>query len=215
MRELVGAARSGSLLDEGVTAETVSADCRAAALSFMSGVATGWDKLDLALWLTGPYAAAVRHGVARERVPSLSYGPPLAESEVERLVTRVRGQILAALENAALDGGALGFVPDIVRRGLIRRAVDREGREVWIPRDIVRMRLRDRVESLFAVDHLNVPAPYADLLVCHLCEAIVFDKAAKQLGMCCHHKRDSGVVPRFEDVGGAPVNPTGKVRTSA
>lgn len=215
MSELVAATRSGLLLDDGITAESVNAECRAAALSFMTGAATGWDKLDLALWLTGPYATAVRHGLPVERLASISYGPPLPENEVERLVIRVRGQILAALENAALDGGALGFAPDITRRGLIRRAVDLMGNELWIPRDMLRMRLRDRVEALFAVDYLNAPAAYADLLVCHLCEGIVFDHAAKQLGMCCHHKRDSGVVPRFEDARGAPVDTTGKVLTSA
>lgn len=214
MSELVAATRSGLLLEDGITAESVSAECRQAALAFMTGVASGWDKLDLSLWLTGPYATAVRYG-APERLASVSYGPPLPENEVERLVVRVRGQVLAALENAALDGGALGFAPDIQRRGLIHRAVDLMGNELWIPRDMLRMRLRDRVESLFAVDYLNAPAGYEVLLVCHLCEGIVFDATAKQLGMCCHHKRDSGVVPRFEDARGAPVDPTGKVLTSA
>lgn len=216
MRELVAAGRSGRLLlDDEATAESVSAECRSAALSFMSGAATGWDKLDLALWLAGPYATAVRHGMRGQRVASFSCGPVLPESEIERLVTRVRSQVLAALENAALDGGALGFVADIGRRGLIHRAVDRAGGDIWIPLDVLRMRLRDRVESLLAADYMNAPVAYSELMVCHLCEGIVFDATAKQLGICCHHKRDGGVVPRFEDAGGAPVDPTGKVLSSA
>ena len=50
------------MLEEGATRESVSAECRAAALEFMAGVASGWEKIDLAQWLTGPYAHAARHG---------------------------------------------------------------------------------------------------------------------------------------------------------
>ena len=57
------------------------------------------------------------------------------------------------------------------------------------------MRLRDRLRSLFAADYLNAPYTYAELFVCHRCEAVVFDEHAKQLGICGAH-RMSGVVPR-------------------
>lgn len=188
-------------LEAGVTRETVGADCREAALAFMAGVASGWDKLDLAFWLTGPYARATRHAKRGERDIAVDDGEELSEHDIEELVTRVRGQLIASLEKAALEYGSLEFAEEAMERGLVRQMVDDEDRDVWIPLDGSRMRLRDRVRSLFAADYLNTPYAYAELFVCHRCEAVVFDEAAKQLGVCGAH-RVSGVVPR-EDRGNA------------
>jgi hypothetical protein len=175
----------------------VAEECREAALSFTSGVGVGWDKLDLALWLTGPYARATRHEKHGERVTALNAGDEISDESIESLVTRVRGQTIASLEKAALEFGSLEFADGIVARGLVRRVVDSEGREAWIPIDAPRVRLRDRVRSLFVADYLNAPYAYAELFVCHRCEAIVFDARAKRTGICGSH-RMSGVVPRDE-----------------
>jgi hypothetical protein len=68
-----------------------------------------------------------------------------------------------------------------------------------VPVDGARVRLRERVQSLFAADYLNAPYTYADLFVCHRCEAIVFDEHTKRVGICGAH-RTSGTVPREADV---------------
>lgn len=193
-----GDRRSRRPVEDRSTRESIAEDCRNAALSFMSGVARGWDKLDLALWLTGDYARAARHSKPGERVATLAYGEEVPEESIERLVTHVRGQLLASLETAALELGALDFQAHVLERGLVREVVDSEGRAAWVPVDGARVRLRDRIQSLFVADFLNVPYAYAELFVCHRCEAVVFDAHAKQVGICGAH-RMSGTVPREGD----------------
>jgi len=188
--------RSRAILDEGASRESVAADCRDAALAYVNGVGSGWDKVDLALWLTGPYARATSHVPRGERVAGLSEDSAIEDASLEELVTRVRAQLLASLETAALNDGTLDFAVDVMDRGWVRRASDREGEIVWVPVDTSRMRLRDRVRSLFAADYLNDPGAYQELYVCHRCELVVFDENAKRLGACANHKRVSGMVPK-------------------
>ena len=191
------------------TRETLAEDCRNAALSFMTGVGEGWDKLDLALWLTGDYARATRHRPHGERVatPALAV-VEIPEETIENLLVHVRGQLLASLEMAALEFGALEFTESLVERGLVRRMIDAEGRDAWVPVDAARMRLRDRIESLFAADYLNAPYTYADMFVCPRCEAVVFDAHAKRNGICGTH-RISGAVPRDVDTAVESVSNVG------
>lgn len=188
-----GPKRGPTRLDDGATRASIAADCREAALGFMSGTSTGWDKLDLVLWLTGPYARATRHSKRGERVADLG-GEEIAEETIEGLVVRARGQLLACLERASLSGGALDFADEVVARGLVRKALAADGEEVWVPIDASRLRLRDRVGALFVADALNDAAAYEELFVCHRCEAVVFDHIAKRVGVCGAH-RISGVVP--------------------
>ncbi len=183
--------RSRQTLTDGSTRASLATDCRDAALAFMSGVASGWDKLDLALWLTGPYARATRHGKHGERVAAVSDGRAIPDASIESLVTHVRGQIIASLEKAALEFGTLEFADDVAQRGLVRKVVDAEGRDAFIPVDSARMRLRDRLRALFTADYLNAPYTYAELFVCHRCEAVVFDHHAKEVGICGAHRMSS------------------------
>lgn len=196
-----GNSRTKRRVEDDATRESIAAECREAAVAFMTGVASGWDKLDLALWLTGPYARATRHAKRGERVASLcdpsrpDETVEIADETIESLVTHVRGQVIASLEKAALELGALEFSSDCVERGLVRRVIDAEDRDAWIPVDAPRMRLRDRIQALFTADYLNAPYNYAELFVCHRCEAVVFDEQAKRRGLCASH-RLSGVVLR-------------------
>ena len=191
--------RDRTLLDGDATRESVAADCRAAALGFMNGVSAGWDKLDLVLWLTGEYARATRHVARGERVTVMSGERDIEPEIIEQLVTRVRAHLIAALEKAAMSEGTLDFAVEAMDRGLVRRAADVHGDVVWVPVDIARLRLRERVKSLFAADYLDDPGAYASLYVCHRCENVVFDDNAKKLGACSNHKRTSGIVPRALD----------------
>lgn len=191
------------VLEEDASSVSLSEECRGAALAFMSGVAIGWDKVDLALWLTGPYARATRHAKRGERVADVgAFSEQARESiedeTIEELVLRVRGQLIAALESAALSDGSLDFAEEAVSRGLVRRATSAEGEQVWVPVDAARLRLKDRVASLFAADFLNSPTDYRALVVCHRCESVTFDANARRFGLCAAH-RISGVVPRDRD----------------
>lgn len=191
-----GSGRGTLALDDGATPESVAAECRDAALSFVNGVAAGWDKLDLVLWLTGSYARATGHVPRGERVTGLTADGEVAPAALEQLMTRVRSQVLASLEKAVLSGGTLELAVEAMDRGLVLRGVDPDGEIVWLPVDLPRLRLRDRVRALFAADYLNDPAAYVELYVCHRCENVVFDRNAKVLGACANHKRSSGIVPR-------------------
>ncbi len=187
------------LLDDGATRESIAAECREAAIAFVNGAATGWDKVDVALWLTGPYARATGHLPRGERVAGMIDASDVDPGSLAELVTRVRTQLIAALEKAALADGTIDFAVEAMDRGLVRRAVDLDGETVWVPVDGARMRLRDRVRSLFAADYLDDPGAYAALYVCHRCESVVFDENAKRLGACANHKRVSGIVQRPTD----------------
>lgn len=201
--------RSRQPLNDGSTRESLAAECRQAALSFMSGVASGWDKLDLALWLTGPYARATRHGPHGERVAAVSESAEIADETIESLVTHVRGQLIASLERAALEFGALEFAEEVVERGLVRKVVDADGRDAWIPVDGARIRLRDRLRALFTADYLNGPYTYAELFVCHRCEAVVFDDHAKRVGICGAHRMSGMVATDRQDSDASELDPTG------
>jgi hypothetical protein len=163
----------------------------------MTGASSGWDKLDLALWLTGPYSRAVRHASRRDGGALLACETALVDAEIAALVAGVREQVLAELESAVLEDGELGFVETVVGQGLVQRGLDTKGRDVWVPVDTPRAKLRDRVRSLFAADFLNAPDEYVQLYVCHYCESVVLDVDAKRRSMCRRHRKVSvsGFVP--------------------
>ena len=142
-----------------------------------------------------------KHG---ERVAAVSDTDEISDESIESLVTHVRGQLIASLEKAALELGSLEFSDEIVERGLVRKVVDAEGRDAWVPVDGARLRLRDRVRALFTADYLNAPYTYAELFVCHRCEAVVFDDHAKEAGICGAH-RMSGMVPKTDSGASAPA----------
>ena len=102
---------------------------------------------------------------------------------------------LALCEELSLPRGDSDFIDDAIARGLLTPIENQSGSLLWVPVDAARMRLRDRVRSLFVVDYLLAPELYAEsLLVCHRCERIVFDLSAKQLGHCSLHRHRSGIV---------------------
>jgi hypothetical protein len=172
---------------------SVADECRHAALDFMAGVADGWAKLDLALWLRGTYALACRHSPRGERAPvsGVHKRPAIEEPTIESLLVTTRGHILAALELAALVGGTPDFIEDAIIEGHVRRAIDVHGESTWVPVDFSRMRLKDRIASLFVADYLNRPSDYQHLHVCHLCESVTFEPEAKDRGRCDKHRVSS------------------------
>lgn len=187
-----------TLEDESV--DTIAEQCRDAALAFVNGVGRGWTKRDLALWLSGPYRVATRHATGGERTADLATVDEaeeelLSEGRIVDLMRRAREQVLARLEDMALPSCEADFVHEAVSRRAIAPRVDADGISLWVPVDLRRMRLRDRVLALFACDYLMRPDDYAhELAVCHKCELVQFDEAAKRAGECGGHRRISGIV---------------------
>lgn len=184
--------REPPVLEEGVTRASVSAESRATALELMAGVARGWSKVDLAMWLLGPYARATRYTKHGERT-NVSGRSTVAAEAIELILQTARARLVSALEEAVDAGGVLDFADEAIDKGFVRRAVDQEGFEVWVPVDGARMRLEDRVGSLFVADFLNDPQAYASLFVCPRCESVVFEEGARAAGMCSAHGGVSGV----------------------
>lgn len=185
------------VLDEGVTRESVAAECREAALSLMAVAASDAPKLDLAIWLTGPYARATRHFKRGERTPTRAFA--IDPAEIDALLEATRADVLAMLSTDPLAPGALEFAHDAVNRALVRRVSDENLESVWVPIDGPRMRLRDRVISLFAAHRLNDPATHAELFICPECSSVVFDEHAREVGRCAAHRHGSGIEFRKKD----------------
>jgi hypothetical protein len=147
----------------------------------MRGVANGWDRRDLAVWLLQTYGKlAIKPTEKMDRVSAESGVQSQTISDVLR---EARWKAFAELEEAAT--GQARFVQVAVNKGLIVR----DEKLAWVPVDRPGARLRGRVLSLFAVDCLLRPSDYRNLLLaCSRCENVVFDAAAKEAGRCCAQK---------------------------
>lgn len=140
--------------------DTVADACGDAAVAFMTKGAIGWDKLDLVLWLTGPYTRATRTSDELAKMNDDS-GPassppeseePISEETVGALVQRVQLELRSCFGATASASVRGTIVADAVGRGLVRKAFQVD---MWVPVRRPRMRLRDRVCSLFVAEHLN------------------------------------------------------------
>lgn len=182
----------------------IAASCRAAALDFVNGVAQGWGKREVAEWLVGPYREATH--LIHERAPVDARLPaaPVSGARIASILSRSRTQVLAQLEAAVLPRGRVAFVTEMVKSGLVLPIHD----DLWTPVDRERVRLRDRVLSLFAADYLMRAGDYVDLFVCPRCESVVFDAMARERGVCATHQ--SGFVRR-----GGSVDPRAEVMEKA
>jgi len=193
------ASRRGPLvLGDGVTRSLVSVECRRTALELMRGivppgsrscaprargVARGWSGRELARWLATSYAHATRHSARGERI-NVSGRATVDRRALDELLSRTHERLLRDLEEAARQDGPLDLAEEMVGGGFVRRAVDQAGVDVWVPIDGLRMKLRDRVATLFVADYLNDPASYRSLYVCARCREVVFDEWAKTSGVC-------------------------------
>ncbi len=195
--EQIAFPRSARLpIDEGD--ESIALTCRSAALSFMDGVAQGWSKFDLAMWLASPYAHATRFAPRGERLRDHEYveSDPVGGERLHEVMDNARIHTLALCEELSLPRGDSDFIDDAISRGHLTPIEDHHGSLLGVLVDAARMRLRDRVRSLLVVDYLLSPDLYSESsFVCRRCERIVFEVSSKRLGQCSLHRRRSGIVP--------------------
>src|SRR4029077_16085662 len=89
--------------------------CREAGLDFMRGVAAGWDRRDLAVWLLQKYGKlAVK---PNERGREVSQDSGVQQQTISDVLREARWKAFAALEEAA--SGQARFVQAIAGKGLI------------------------------------------------------------------------------------------------
>ena len=171
-----GDARLCSLLP-GIGVAEVADASRSAALGFAWSAHNGWGRRDLARWLVGPYAHAVRATrVLRTSGTRPSVAPrALDEETVEHLLATTRTEILEMLRGIWSWKHDARAARERISEGLIAGIVDEAGGLGFAPVDHARMRLVDRVRSLFVADYLTRPGDYAAFAVCEDCDGATFD----------------------------------------
>jgi hypothetical protein len=173
---------------DAVDALLMSGQWRAAGLEFLDKVR---DARDLGHWVIGSYRQATSH-VFRVDWPAVD-ASAVDEATIDAILTSARADVLLALREAAWGNGP-GFVKDALASSAIVPTVD----GFWIPLDVPRMRLKDRVLALFAADYLLSPRDYTrDLTICARCARVIFDPAARQSRHCGAH-RISGFLNAME-----------------
>jgi len=179
--------------------EEIADACRVAGLAFVSGVARGWTKRDLAEWLLGPYSeAACSLPGATEPAPAVT--SPVPTVMLQRLLRETRATVLELLSAPPDRVVLLGAWAS--EAGAIMRSQHEGGRTGWIPVSLPRMRLEDRVLSLFAVDVLVRRHDYmTELSICRRCRSVAFDPRSREVGLCAFHDTPvgsaSGTRPRI------------------
>jgi hypothetical protein len=176
-------------LPKSIPALVVSRRCRAALLSFVNG-AEKWSKRDLALWLAGPYtlvtqaAGALVENPPRQARARRAVDPRTIACIVAESVEFARDLLRASMRT---DGGGV-TAWDAWQRGLIVRCEDAYLNEGWVPLDLPRLRMRDRVTSLWAADYLANTGDYeSTLAVCEICGHASFDPFLRPSGRCEEH----------------------------
>jgi hypothetical protein len=195
-----------------MTVDAVATLCREAGLAFLDGVAVDWKKLELAAWLGGPYRQATRYGDWSRRSlppPNFDEHEMLRQAQLDDVMRDARWHVLASLEAVSLPSSHRGFVEVALSAGHVVPRRDCNGLVAWVPVDLRGMRLRERVESLFAADYLIRPKDYVtELTVCHRCESVLFDVEARRRGDCGMH-RPSGMAERERRASERPLAKTG------
>jgi hypothetical protein len=173
------------VLDAGVTVKDVADAARSAALGFAWGADRGWGKRELARWLVGPYARAVRvsHG-ARSGVRRAIAKRPLAEDTVAHLLERAHAYLLDGLRSVATWRRDAAFAREMIDEGFVVGVVDDSSAIGYAALDAFDMRLVDRVRSLFVADFLTRPSDYDGFVVCSSCGGATFDGAVSHAGSC-------------------------------
>jgi hypothetical protein len=161
----------------GIRVTEVADACRSAALGFAWSAHHGWGRRELARWLVGPYA----HAVAATRSLRASgtrravVHRPLDEATVEDLLVTTRAEIIEMLRGVWSWNSDARAVRARIDEGLVAGIVDEASDLGYAPVDNVRMRLVDRVRSLFVADYLTRPGDYAAFAVCDDCDGATFD----------------------------------------
>ncbi|MDB4938675.1 MAG: hypothetical protein JWP87_5647 [Labilithrix sp.] len=161
----------------GVRVTEVADACRSAALGFAWGAHHGWGRRELARWLVGPYAraAAATRSLRVSGMRPAVIVRPLTEDTIEELLRRARAEVIEVLRGVwswTHDGATVRARID---EGLVAGIVDDASNLGFAPVDQPRMRLVDRVRSLFIADYLTRPTEYAAFVVCPECDGATFD----------------------------------------
>jgi hypothetical protein len=164
--------------------------CRSAALGFAWSAHHGWGRRELARWLVGPYAraAAATRTLPVSGMRRAVIHRPLTEECVESLLQEARAEVVEVLRTVWSWTHDAAAVRARIDEGLVAGIVDDASDLGFAPVDHARMRLVDRVRSLFIADYLTRPSDYAAFAVCSDCDGATFDGALYH-GDCMRPRR--------------------------
>jgi hypothetical protein len=181
-------------LPRDVRVDEIADTCREEVLRFVNETRDGsWTKLELALWLTGPYERITgpatrvlleRTGEAPQSGPSLHVAA--SPSTVRRIIEVARSEVIAVIDCLRSDEMGASFALSALSGGLVAPCEDECGARGWLPVSRSNMSLTDRLLSLLAVDYLKRPDAHEHVRVCEVCENVCFDE------VCTHAVRSHG-----------------------
>jgi hypothetical protein len=151
----------------------------------MRGTTIGWSRRDLADWLVCQYAPCAAPASYQES-PDL---PPAAERAlddgiVEGIILDARRSALRLLGELVVPWQASPIARLAVASGMVVSQRDARGAVAYSPVKLKRLRLADRVASLFIADYLNRPTDYRWLAMCRECGELSFSDELEHSSWC-------------------------------
>jgi hypothetical protein len=160
------------LLPRGTNVLDIADRARSAGFVFVSSSRWGWGKRDLANWLVHDYRPAVLAAPARPRTEA--NGSSADEASTTKLAISARRRVVEMLGEATTAWAGTDFASESIESGLVLGISDDAGGIGYAPVHQGRMRLVDRVASLFIADYLTRPRDYEQLVVCASCDEVSF-----------------------------------------
>lgn len=158
---------------------------RTAATAFMRGTTVGWSRRDLADWLVCQYAPCA----ASPLCPESADLPPAAERTldegmIEGVILEARARALRLLADLVVPWQASPIARLAVASGTVISQRDLRGGVAYSPVKLKRLRLADRVGSLFIADYLNRPTDYRWIMMCRECGELSFADELEHSSWC-------------------------------
>jgi hypothetical protein len=158
---------------------------RGAASAFLRGTTAGWSRRELADWLVcqyAPCAATPLYPESAEEAPASER--TVDEGILERVILDARGRALRLLADLVAPSQASPIARLAVACGRVASQRDVRGGIAYSPVGLKRMRLGDRVASLFVADYLNHPSDYRWVTMCRECGEVAFAADLEHASWC-------------------------------
>lgn len=164
---------------------------RLAAVAFMRGTSSGWGRRELAEWLVCHYSPCTAKPLFPERADESKLSDrTVDETTVERVILDARMRALRLLGDLVVPWQACPITRLAVASGIVLSERDQRGAVAYSPVGKKKMRLSERVASLFIADYLNQPTEYRWVMTCRECGELSFATELEH-GITCDASPDS------------------------
>jgi hypothetical protein len=188
-----------------IAVDRVAAACRNAFLEILNAPEGSVRRATLAEWLDRRYRTLTRLGRPPEssrdalldainlakhaRLSRPSFVVSVTERQVQDVVAAARAKLLVWLKELSEGETGVAAAYELMVSGVVERCVDGEGASGWVPVDVPRLPLVERIRSLVAVDFLQRAEDYERaLVVCPQCHKVAFDAETRARGACADHR---------------------------